>query len=209
MNWSTHSLVLSPLAWHAVSGMSPGSRGAYMLLAIEQWVSGGPIPVLRVADVVGRPWAELPEALRVLFFKDAGTISISWVEEYRAKRMEFLARQAANGALGGRPPARKQRRRTAAKPAQAPAGELQWPPWATTKFKQAWEDWKAYKLEAHKFRFKWVRTEQAALRLFARHCVAEGQALWLMEEAMAGGWMAPVWDHAEKYKPKEQSTRWD
>ena len=66
--------------------------------------------------------------------------------------------------------------------------ELQMP-WGSERFKEAWGHWLAYKREEFGFRYKSVRTEQAALsKLQELSGGDEEMALKVMLQSMGNGW---------------------
>lgn len=76
------------------------------------------------------------------------------------------------------------------KPRQKPVQQIDLVfPFQTQQFISKWELWRKYKREQHKFSYKSVITEQAALKdLSEMSCNNEEMAIKLIEHAMAKGW---------------------
>lgn len=74
-------------------------------------------------------------------------------------------------------------------------------PWDTPGFVDAWGNWKLYKKEQHKFHYKGIHTEQAALMELSK--MADGQeakAIEILHHTTANGWKGFV-------KPKKDELR--
>jgi len=56
-------------------------------------------------------------------------------------------------------------------------------------FKNSWNDWKSYKLSEHKFKYKAVKTEQAALtELYNLSSKNENTAIKIINKSITNGW---------------------
>lgn len=74
----------------------------------------------------------------------------------------------------------------------APAPEILWPSWAGDQTKAMWDRFKEYKRTHHRFRYKSIDTEQAAVNMLARYFKSGKQCYAALEEAMAKGHKFPV-----------------
>ena len=62
-------------------------------------------------------------------------------------------------------------------------------PWETDRFKKAWEEWKEFRKDTHKFKYKTAKSEQAALNELALISMgSEEVALRIIQKSMASGW---------------------
>jgi uncharacterized phage protein (TIGR02220 family) len=82
--------------------MTHEERGQYITLLSFQWVHNG-IPKKRVGFLVGCSWDDVSDLLRSKFVDDGETLKNQRLEDERAKRAAFKAKQSLNGSKGGRP----------------------------------------------------------------------------------------------------------
>jgi len=75
---------------------------------------------------------------------------------------------------------------------QNPPAELHWPAWAGDQTKAQWERFKEYKRTHHRFRYKSIETEQAAINTLARYFKTGRECFAALDEAMAKGHKFPV-----------------
>ncbi len=62
-------------------------------------------------------------------------------------------------------------------------------PWDTSEFKNAWDEWKSYKREQHKFTFRSDRTELASVHNLQKLANGnEQQAIAIIGQSIAQGW---------------------
>ncbi len=90
--------------------LSPTARGAWVTVVCKLWRLG-PMDEDRLARIAGEDW----KTIRFLFGSYSLTdglptpgegplLALRWMEEYRVELSKKRAQNAANGALGGRPP---------------------------------------------------------------------------------------------------------
>jgi hypothetical protein len=74
-------------------------------------------------------------------------------------------------------------------------------PWNTETFVAAWDRWKKYKKEQHRFKFKCFDSEQSALNKLKRMCDTEKRALDAIEYSVASGYQGIFEERKNTYKP--------
>ena len=70
--------------------------------------------------------------------------------------------------------------------------EIQWPGWAGKNVKAAWSEFKTYRWDTHKVRYKSATTEQHAVNLLAKYYSKGEECFDGLNLAMAKGWRFPV-----------------
>lgn len=93
-----------------------------------------------------------------------------------------------------RPPKAPQIEKGEAKTGQSktPDIEIQWPKWAGPQTKQAWERFKEYRRITHKFKYKTLQSEQAAITMLGKMYSSGQECVDHLTEAEAKGWRFPV-----------------
>ena len=61
-------------------------------------------------------------------------------------------------------------------------------PFNSKIFLKQWEQWKDYKKKEHKFNYKTVQSEQAALLSLSKLATNEFEAIEIIHESIANGW---------------------
>lgn len=195
-------------------------RGMYLTMMRHLWSVRGGMPIDEVEALLQKPWLSVGLILRRRFAENDGRITLEWMEEQREKQDKYRALQSEKGKQGGRPSRSKKGSLSSgkAKPNQtqsprvgvgvgngigelegkerAPEAELVWPTWAGEKTKAKWEDFKAYRWEQHKVRYKSRKTEQSAINILAQYYKSGPEAVAGLELAMGKTWRFPV-DPAE------------
>jgi DNA-binding transcriptional regulator YhcF (GntR family) len=87
-----------------------------------------------------------------------------------------------------------------------PPPVILWPSWAGDQTKAAWEKFKAYKKTQHRFQYKSIDTEQAAVNLLGRYFANGKLCVAALEEAMAKGHKFPVEPTAKFSGPSPKSN---
>lgn len=104
------------------------------------------------------------------------------------KENERESRADAPEILEKKEPPAKKKNREQPPHSGAPPPEITMP-WGTESFLSAWEEWKIYKKQQHRFTYKSIRTEQAALvDLCELSAGQESTALLIIRQSIAKGW---------------------
>lgn len=82
-------------------------------------------------------------------------------------------------------------------PAEPPA--INWPAWAGERTRTAWEDFKVYRWQQHKVRYRSATTEQKAVNILAKYFRSGPECVAALEHAMGKTWQFPVDPSEYKY----------
>lgn len=152
--------------------------GAYMRLLIYQWDKGF-IPnemkrLLKIADSAEKNWPVLCQKFTP---GEQGFLKNSVMEKIRFKRENFLKHQTENGIQGGRPPKTqtqtqlKTQTKAKKKPLESEKeNEIEKEfeeeiimPFKSENFLKSWLNWKKYRYQEFKRKYKSAQSEQQAL----------------------------------------------
>lgn len=177
--------------------------GIYIKILAKQWTDGA-IPKKRLGFLIGKTWNELGEELKNKFVDQGETIINRRLEDEREKRAAFKKKQSENGKKGGRPKKPKPKLNpnnnqsiSQKKPLEdedeiedeiEPKNEIKLP-FDSKKFRSLWDDWKEYKKDEFKFKYKSPKSEQAALT--ALNGLAKGSeltAIKIINKSLENGW---------------------
>lgn len=78
-------------------------RGMYWTYVRQAWPYGGPMPIDEVEAVIEKPWLSTTPLFQRRFTVVDGLVTLTWLEERRAKNRAFSELQAEKGRKGGRP----------------------------------------------------------------------------------------------------------
>lgn len=192
----------------------------HVRLLAWSWVNGGvPMqfgPMCRISESAKKVWGTVGEKwveVEGLYFNEK-------LEECREKQRIFSEKQREKSLLAvearkasglsveeptgsstGHPakgdPFRNRKRNTLPEEKER---AIEWPKWAGPNTLAKWEEFKAYKLEEYKDRYKTATSEQRSVNLLAKWFKSGQECVDALDEAMGRKWQFPV-DPAKRSGP--------
>lgn len=208
----------------SLEGLPLDACGAYLRLIILTW-DRGPIRKTTAEAILQRPLDSFGEAFMDLLKLSEDRVSVDAVEAEKGLR-EGKSKQTASAAnlrwqrermrthsethserSAPRNAIKKEKQNKEAEaegekkavPAPAPF-EFIWPTWAGPQTLSKWEEFKAYRWEDHKAKYKSGNSEQRAINLLAKYYDSGEKCFNDLDKAMGRGWLFPV-------DPKEQEAK--
>jgi uncharacterized protein YdaU (DUF1376 family) len=189
------------ITWDAIA------CGMYIRLLCTQWVNGSiPDDQRRIARAAGVDLADLQREWHLIepkfpLAKD-GTRKNARLEVVRSRQEEVSksrkdaadARWNSNANADANAHAKPKQRKVKEKDEVEVEDEHQitWPGWAGKNVKAAWSEFKDYRWDTHKVRYKSATTEQHAVNLLAKYYTKGEECFDGLNLAMAKGWRFPV-----------------
>jgi hypothetical protein len=187
-------------------------KGCYLDVLIAQF-NIGPLSFDEIQEVLGADFEKFwPRLQKKFSINKDGLFFNERLELEKEKRQKYLLHQSENGKKGGRPkkpnethglsqtkPKQKHlenrnenrsinKEENENKKTRAKKNENRVLMPFAEKFKQAWQEWKNYKMQQHGFKYKSDGTEQAAINQLVNLSPDEETCIAIINQSMGMGW---------------------
>ena len=203
-----------------LEGLPLEACGAYLKLILLTW-DRGPIRKTTAEAILQRPLEEFGEAFMDLLCIDENMVTVDAVEEEKGFRIG-KSKQAASAANArwtkekmrphsephsGRSTSRnaiKKKKENKEVEVEVDSGPFVfvWPKWAGEQTLAKWEEFKTYRWDDHKEKYKHEKSEQRAINLLAKYFKTGKECFEAMDEAMGRGWLFPLDPSKNKFERK-------